>query len=39
MAPLGRVGAGGRFIFVGNDIYLAGTPQLRRVKNVIEAKQ
>jgi len=34
VTPLGRVGAGGRFIFVDNDIYLAGASQIRRVKNV-----
>jgi len=32
---VGRVGAGGRFVFVGRDIYLAGTSKLRRVKNVV----
>jgi len=37
IAPVGRVGAGGRFIFVGNDIYLAGASQLRRVRDVVEA--
>ena len=36
VTPLGRVGAGGRFIFVGNDIYLAGVSQLRRVKDVVK---
>jgi len=32
--PVGRVGAGGRFVFVGRDIYLAGGHYLRRVKEV-----
>jgi len=33
--PVGRVGAGGQFVFVGRDLYLAGDVHLRWVRNVV----